>query len=130
MKTDVERIETVKKGRPLKIPDLAALLVILAAAVLLPLAGLGQQAGAAVEITGTDGETRAYDLGTDARIELAGLTVVIEGGRAYVVGAACPDKLCEAHPSIGRSGESIVCLPQRIVIKIVGDGGQFIVSGA
>ncbi len=42
--------------------------------------------------------------------------LVIEGGRAFVKTATCPDGICASHKPIFREGESIVCLPHRVVI--------------
>ena len=42
--------------------------------------------------------------------------LVIEDGRAYVSSATCPDGICASHKPIFRKGESIVCLPHRVVI--------------
>ena len=47
-------------------------------------------------------------------------TLVIEDGRAYVSEATCPDGICTAHRPITRDGESIVCLPHRVVIELEG----------
>ena len=44
--------------------------------------------------------------------------LVIKDGKASVTYATCPDGICAAHRSISRSGESIVCLPNRIVITV------------
>ena len=44
--------------------------------------------------------------------------LVIENGEASVVEASCPDGICAAHKPISREGESIVCLPHRVVITV------------
>ena len=57
--------------------------------------------------------------------------LVIRDGRAYVESASCPDGICAAHRPIFRQGESIVCLPHRVVITVVtehGDGSPDIVA--
>ena len=46
----------------------------------------------------------------------------ISGGYAKVTGASCPDQICVKHAKISYSGETIVCLPNRLVVTI--DGGQ------
>ena len=46
--------------------------------------------------------------------------LVVEKGSAHLENAPCPLKICEAMGSIGRSGEIIVCLPNRIVVKVAG----------
>lgn len=44
--------------------------------------------------------------------------LVIREGKAFVETATCPDGICAAHRSIFRNGESIVCLPHRVVISV------------
>lgn len=46
--------------------------------------------------------------------------VVIENGYAYMKRALCPDHLCIKQGKINRSKESIVCLPNRLVVSIEG----------
>lgn len=45
--------------------------------------------------------------------------LVIRDGKAYMEFATCPDGICVSHAPIFRDGESIVCLPQRVVITII-----------
>jgi hypothetical protein len=44
--------------------------------------------------------------------------LVIEDGYAYVEEASCPDGICSSHSPIGHNGESIICLPNKVVIEI------------
>ncbi|MEJ5187425.1 MAG: NusG domain II-containing protein [Candidatus Geothermincolales bacterium] len=47
----------------------------------------------------------------------------IREGRVRMVESACPDKLCVRTGWISRPGESIVCLPNRVVLEIKAPGG-------
>ena len=47
--------------------------------------------------------------------------LVISGGNAYMEKASCPDGICVDHRSVFRDGESIVCLPNRVVITVTSD---------
>ena len=47
--------------------------------------------------------------------------IVIEKGSVRVATADCRDKICVHRGSISRSGESIICLPHKLVIVIIGD---------
>ena len=47
--------------------------------------------------------------------------LVIRDGKAHVETATCPDKICAKHRAIFRDGESIVCLPNRVVITVIRD---------
>lgn len=50
--------------------------------------------------------------------------LVIEGGAARVAEANCPDQICVNHRAIRYEGESIVCLPHRLVVSIEGGPGN------
>lgn len=44
--------------------------------------------------------------------------LVIENGTAFVKSANCRDKICVHHRKIAKTGETIVCLPHKVVIEI------------
>ena len=44
--------------------------------------------------------------------------LIIRDGKAYMETATCPDGICVAHRPIFRDGESIVCLPNRVVVTV------------
>ena len=76
-------------------------------------------------IVSVDGKkTAEYPLKIDATYELSGSrlgtnTLVIKSGTAYISEANCPDKQCMKQGKISRAGEMLVCLPNRVVVKIV-----------
>lgn len=48
----------------------------------------------------------------------------LEGGdnKVRMVESPCPDKICMGMGWISQPGESIVCIPNRVVVRIVGEG--------
>ncbi|WP_408072616.1 NusG domain II-containing protein [Butyrivibrio sp. JL13D10] len=46
--------------------------------------------------------------------------LIISDGYARVVEASCPDKICVHHSPIRYQGETIVCLPNKLVVEIKG----------
>ena len=44
----------------------------------------------------------------------------IENGRIRIIDADCPDKLCVKTGWITESGQSVICLPHKLIIKIQG----------
>lgn len=44
--------------------------------------------------------------------------LVIKDGRADVTEASCPDGICVNHRAVSRQGETIVCLPNKVVVEI------------
>lgn len=61
-------------------------------------------------------------LSEDRIISIDHVEIVIENGTIRVAESDCPDKICVAHGAISKKGQTIVCAPNRIVIKIVGKG--------
>ncbi len=102
---------------------LVAALLILGGALALFLLLTRQEGGTArVQV---DGETvMELPLGKDTQMVLgeAGRsnTLVIERGAARVAEADCPDQVCVRHGAVQYAGESIVCLPHKLVITIEG----------
>ena len=45
--------------------------------------------------------------------------LIIRGGKAFMESASCPDGICVAHRPVSRSGESIVCLPNKVVVTVI-----------
>lgn len=45
----------------------------------------------------------------------------IENGVADMIEADCPDKLCVHQKAIQKKGETLVCLPNKIVVEIAGE---------
>ncbi len=97
--------------------------VLLAAAGLFVLLWWLPKPGAAVEIT-VDGRLYAtLPLDSPTTLEIpsdTGNTLVIADGQATVTAAGCPDGICVRHRAIHRTGESIVCLPNQVVITVIG----------
>lgn len=73
---------------------------------------------AVVEIDGQ--EVCRLPLREDTSREINGGThlVIVESGEVRVEQAACPDGICMNHLPISKSGQSIVCLPYRLVITV------------
>ena len=56
-------------------------------------------------------------------------TLVISDGYAEITEASCRDQICVNHFHIHYAGETIVCLPNKVVLEIVG-GEEDDVDGA
>jgi hypothetical protein len=48
------------------------------------------------------------------------INIVIDENGAYVRDVVCPDKVCQKTGLISKAGQSIVCLPNRVVVYIEG----------
>ena len=51
-------------------------------------------------------------------------TLMIIDGKAKVTYADCPDGICFRHSAISRTGESIICLPHKLVVRVVDTAGE------
>lgn len=45
-------------------------------------------------------------------------TLVIKGGEVDMISADCPDQICVKHNPISKAGETIICLPNKVVVTI------------
>lgn len=63
-----------------------------------------------------------YALSEDRTVEIIGENgrnlLVIQNGEASISEASCPDGICSSHRPISRSGESIICLPNKVVVEV------------
>ena len=83
------------------------------------------KSGDFVQIT-VDGKViKEMPLSEDAAYHIEGVDgineLIIENGVCYMKEADCPDKLCVKQGRINESGQSIICLPHRVVVTIKGD---------
>ena len=98
--------------------------VVLCAAILFCAFYFTRSEGARVEITLNGKTYGTYPLSKDVTVDVGGVcTVTIENGEAYVSSAACRGQICVHHKPISKSGESIVCLPGGVTVRVIGTGG-------
>lgn len=119
----------MKKHKSFK-NDILLLVLLLVIGLLIP---LGYQffhrtAGNTVTIT-IDGKLwRTLSLSADTTIDIPGAggtnTLRIKNGQASITEADCPDKLCVHQSSIRHNGESLVCLPHKVIVKVTADASD------
>lgn len=97
-------------------------IIILLAVSILGYHFLKDRDGDAFVVITVDGKAYGtYDLSADQTVDINGTnTLVIKDGTADMQDAGCPDKLCVHQKAISRDGESIICLPNKIVVTIEG----------
>ena len=57
---------------------------------------------------------------TDRTIKLDGNTIVLSGKTAKIADADCRDQVCVRTGILTHVGQAAVCLPHRVVLKLVG----------
>ena len=45
-------------------------------------------------------------------------TLLIKDGMADMISADCPDQVCVKHAPVYKAGESIICLPNKVVVMV------------
>lgn len=100
--------------------------LLLAAALVWVLVRPGGAGGWAV-VTVDGAETARYPLDRDQTVTIGGEAyniLRISGGEAAVIEANCGDHTCVRTGTVSREGETIVCLPHRLVVRIEGGGAS------
>ena len=110
----------------MKKTDFVIFAVIIVAAAVLYFSGILRPGeSGAYAVVYVDGEEReSYRLSEDTSAVINGINgtneLVIKDGKAEIVSADCPDKVCVNHVPVYRENESIICLPHKVVIEIHG----------
>lgn len=126
MNQEMKTTPTVKNGGRLFRNDIIFIVVLLLSVSVLGLFFyLFRGEGDRVVVTVDGNVFGTYSLTEDIIVEIrtgeqdAELNrLVIKNGEAYVETATCPDGICAGHKPISREGESIVCLPHKVVITV------------
>ena len=81
----------------------------------------------AVAVIEQDGEVCRVvlaDLKEPLTLEVNGAVIELDKDGAHFVSSPCPDKICVNKGIIKRAGESAVCLPQRVSVRIEGGDSE------
>lgn len=120
----VEEKTQKKKGKK----ELLLLIIVFVVIVIVALVFYGkkQETGSYAIVTVNGEEYGRYSLDKDqtVSIEVDGVetnVLVIANGQADMTQANCPDLLCVNMKAISNHGETIVCLPNKVVVEIESD---------
>lgn len=79
----------------------------------------GGSSGTTVIVTVSGEEYGRYSLLQEQVIQINDTnTLVIHGGTADMLFAECPDQVCVKHTPISATSETIICLPNQVVVTI------------
>ena len=87
-----------------------------------------KEEGSYLEIT-LDGEIiNTYPLSVDGTYSLNGGTniLTVENGKAYMSYSSCPDHICENTRNVRYVGQTIICLPNRLTVTVVGNSDDYV----
>lgn len=74
--------------------------------------------GRVVKVSENNQTVYEGSLYTDKTVELKNNLLVIENGSVYMKNANCKNGICVHTGKISKKGESIICLPNRVIAKI------------
>ena len=100
---------------------LVAVILLLAGIGFLVYTNLGKHNAGFVKVT-VDGELfGTYSLKREQEIKINDTNyLMIKDGQADMIEADCPDQICVDHIAISKNKETIVCLPNKVIVEIVG----------
>lgn len=99
---------------------LAGVVLLIAVFGLLFYMNLGKQAAATITVTVNGEVYGTYSLKHDQEISIGNTNqLVIKDGKADMIEADCPDQICVDHKAISKNKESIVCLPNKVIVEVV-----------
>ena len=93
--------------------------------VVITVDGQEYYSGSLIE-NGAEEKNAGSTVGNKREIDVDGHNkVVIAGGEVWMESADCPDKLCVGQGRISRSGQTIICLPNRVMVTIKGGKSEY-----
>lgn len=105
---------------------LLGICIILAAIGIYVAIGASYRAqGDMIAVQTADGTVSRYSLLYEEEIKIGdGNTLIIKGGKADMIFANCPDQVCVHSKPVSKMGETIICLPNKVVIEVLGQNGE------
>ncbi len=102
---------------------LVTVILVLAGVGFLIYTNLGRQTAGFVKVTVDDELFGMYSLEKEQEIKINDTNLlVIKDSQVDMIEADCPDQICVKHISISKNKETIVCLPNKVIVEIVGGG--------
>lgn len=122
-----KRVRNIKNEKMFYVFDLIAAAVLIAVIIAVVVTALKPK-GSEVQIY-VDGQLEyTYELSNNrvVTLEKNGHKNVIEikDGRVSMIESDCRNQICVNSGAISEVGQQIVCLPNKIIVVITGDGGE------
>ena len=124
----VRRVTERRTRRPvLTWADRLTLYALLGLGVGFLLVPPGSGAATGVAITGRGGFTVEAAIAEEGTYEVPGplgaTAVVVRDGAAAVESSPCPHQMCVSMGAVASPGQVIVCVPNGVVVRVLGRGG-------
>lgn len=116
-----KRLKHYVNGKYFRIGDIIIFAILLIAFVVSLVFIFLPSKGDVVEIYHSGKLVKSISLTEDATFEISEVTIQVKDGEVFVLKSSCPDQLCVKNKHIKKEGESIICLPNQVIIKITGE---------
>jgi hypothetical protein len=100
--------------------DLAIILSILIISIIF-LAINFRDNGTYAEISCDGKVVKTVPLSEDAEFSVNDIKFSVKENSVCVISSPCPDKICVKTGAIKRNGETIICLPEKVSVRIISD---------
>ena len=109
--------------------NIVIILVCIAVPIVLALVSQDEIKTAVISYDGN--EERRISLSDDFTYNTHGVEITVTDGASYVSHTNCPDRLCMKMKRAQNVGDSIICVPNKVSVKIVGgkEKGADVVAG-
>ena len=108
--------------------DIILNILVIALCISMPiyLSTLSEDKEKTVVVSFDGNEERRINLSDDFTYHTHGVEITVENGRAYVSNTSCPDRLCMKMKDAKDVGDSIICVPNKVSVRIAGikDAGE------
>ena len=104
---------TLKKGDIVIIASIVLLIVISAVFIF-----TGGNVGEKVIVSKNNETVFEGKLRENKTVDLESNVIEIKNGKVWVRNADCNNQICVNHKAISKKGESIVCLPNKVLVEI------------
>lgn len=114
------KLQSSSRYRPLKIGDFIIIIIFLSALFFIP-----SSSGEKIIVIVDKRKEYIYPLNVDRIVEFKGkigmIKLEIRDKKAKVIKSSCPQKICMKTGWIENKGEQIICVPNRVIIRIDGE---------
>lgn len=108
--------------------DRLLMYALVGSGIVLLAAARGGGAGGLARLQGEDGYSRVVRLDREARYEVPGplgvSVVEVRGGQVRMATSPCPGRICVSMGAARRPGDSIVCVPNGVLVTVLGGTGS------
>lgn len=105
-------------------PSEAVILGMILLAAIAAIIIMNRKSGAQTAVITCEGARYELPLDEDGTFRFDGIDADFEvkDGKIRVKNASCPDRICENTGFIGSSGQTIICVPNKISVTVEGAG--------